>query len=138
MPVVHVKQTSLTTTEGTARDHTVLVDRPEAKGGTDAGMMGGEMLLVALGGCFMSNLLEAVRTRDLGEQIKDIAIEIDGTLAQNPSRYESIAMNITANFADAAEFEKLVQISERSCIVANSLRGSVGLAFSIAPAGEPA
>ncbi|MEM8665738.1 MAG: OsmC family peroxiredoxin, partial [Pseudomonadota bacterium] len=58
------KQVSPYTTEANTRGHVTLIDRPEAKGGTDRGAMGGEHLLVALGGCFMSNLLEIVRTRE--------------------------------------------------------------------------
>ena len=49
------------TSRATARLHTVLVDRPTAKGGEDRGPLGGEYLLVALGGCFLSNLLAAIR-----------------------------------------------------------------------------
>ena len=56
---VEVNQLSRSTAEGQARTHRVLVDRPLEKGGEDQGMMGGEYLLVALGGCFMSNLLAA-------------------------------------------------------------------------------
>ena len=37
---------------GQARDHTVTIDRPREKEGTDAGPMGGELLLLALGGCY--------------------------------------------------------------------------------------
>lgn len=43
-------------TTATARSHRVVIDRPAAKGGEDRGALGGECLLVALGGCFMSNL----------------------------------------------------------------------------------
>ena len=57
---VTVRQVQATpTSEGQVREHRVLVDRPAAKGGHDRGPMGGELLLVALGGCFMSNLIAA-------------------------------------------------------------------------------
>jgi putative redox protein len=127
--VVQLRQQSATTTEGEARGHKVLVDRPLAKEGTDLGMMGGEMLLVALGGCFNSNLLAAIRAREAA--VTNIVIDITGTLVDNPSRYSSIQVDITARFDDPDLMSKLVTMSERACIVANSIRGALDLKFNI-------
>ena len=127
---VQVNQISATASEGIVRDHTVTVDRPESKGGTDEGAMGGELLLVALGGCFMSNLLEAIRTRDA--DIANVEITIAGTLAQHPARFTAAEMRITADYTDRALMEKLVTISERSCICANTLKGALDLSITIA------
>ena len=41
--IVHAVQESMTTTKGSARSHSVLIDRPESKAGTDLGMMGGDI-----------------------------------------------------------------------------------------------
>ena len=57
---VQVEQVGPTTATAKARTHAVLVDRPAAKGGEDRGPLGGEYLLVGLGGCFLSNLLAAI------------------------------------------------------------------------------
>ncbi len=126
---IHLQQTSPTATKATVRKHSVMIDRPEAKGGTDEGAMGGELLLVALGGCFMSNLLEAVRTREAA--IHNIQLTIDGTLESAPSRFSAVQLNIVAEYEDAELIEKLVTISERACIVANTLRPGVQLTFNI-------
>ena len=61
---VDVKQVGPSASEGTARNHKTIMDRPEAKGGENRGAMGGEHLLMALGGCFMSNLLAAIQSRE--------------------------------------------------------------------------
>lgn len=132
---VTLSQQSLTTTHAQARNHEVLIDRPAGKGGTDLGMMGGEMLLVALGGCFMSNLLEAVRTR--AAAISNIKTEVEGNLVQSPARFGSIEMRVSAETADLAQLEKLVTIAERACICANTLRGGTELNVTVA-AVEPA
>ena len=124
---VNLKQIDKATTRGEIRGHEVLIDRPTAKDGNDAGPMGGELFLAALGGCFNSNLLAAIRARNL--PIEDIKIEIHGNLADHPQRYDAIEMIVRSSFPDRAEFEKLVTIAERSCIVANSLRN--GLALSV-------
>ena len=131
MPVitVNLKQINSTTTQSTIRGHEVVIDRPLAKEGRDAGPMGGELLLAALGGCFTSNLLAAIRARDL--PIDDVVIEINGTLVDHPQRYESIEMIVRSSHADQDEFEKLVTIAERSCIVANSLRNGLNLTVRV-------
>ncbi len=126
---VHLNQVDDATTAAQIRNHAIDIDRPQAKGGRDKGAMGGELLLASLGGCFNSNLLAAVRARDL--DIDDIAIEVSGELAEAPARFSSIDMIVTSAFADRAEFEKLVLMSERACIVANTLKGSVDLKVSV-------
>lgn len=127
--MVHVRQQSATTSEGEARGHKVLIDRPFAKEGTDLGMMGGEMLLVALGGCFISNLLAAIRARQA--DISNIDIEITGTLTDNPTRYTAIQLNIMAQYNDPELMDKLVTMSERACIVANSIRSAIALKLNV-------
>ena len=126
---VNVKQISPYTTEGTIRNHTVLVDRPEAKGGTDRGAMGGELILVALGGCFMSNLLEIVRTREA--DIADISVDIVGNLEGTPPHYTSIELQISAMGGDLGDLEKFVTMAERACIVANSVKAAIDLSFTV-------
>ena len=74
---VQVNQVGPATAEGHIRTHSVLIDRPEAKGGEDKGAMGGELLLVSLGGCFMSNLLAAIgrgRRRSVMSKLRSMAI----------------------------------------------------------------
>ena len=131
MPTIQVKveQISPATSKGTIRQHEVLIDRPEAKGGEDRGAMGGELLLASLGGCFMSTLLAAVKARDAA--IANVSIALDGTLEGSPSRFTAIGMKIAGDYEDKAQMEKLVTIAERSCIVANTLKDAVELSFEV-------
>ncbi|MFZ1754166.1 MAG: OsmC family protein [Caldilineaceae bacterium] len=126
---VEVSQIGPATSEGKVRQHSVLVDRPVAKEGEDRGAMGGELLLVSLGGCFMSNLLAAIKARSA--DVSDVRIEIDGTLESAPARFSAIQMTIHARYADRELLEKLVLISERACIVANTLKPAVDLTIRI-------
>lgn len=127
MPTVQIRlqQVGHATTEAGIRHHKVLIDRPEAKGGDDKGPMGGELLLAALGGCFMSNLLAAIRARQA--DISNVYTEVIGTLGENPARFTAIDMAVSADGADAALLAKLVTIAERACITANTLRDAVTL-----------
>ena len=98
--VTRVKETS--TSESAIREHRILVDRPTDKGGQDQGPMGGELLLAALGGCFMSNLIAAA-----------------------PPRFASIEMEVQGRASDPGALDKLVTIAERACIVHNTLSPAV-------------
>ena len=126
---VEVNQAGPTTSEGRARTHTVLIDRPVAKEGEDRGAMGGELMLVSLGGCFMSNLLAAIKARNAA--VSDVRITIDGTLESAPPRFSAILMHIDATYEDRDLMEKLVTISERGCIVANTLKHAVALTIEV-------
>lgn len=126
MPItVELQQVGPATTEARIRDHRVWIDRPETKGGDDRGPMGGELLLAALGGCFASNLMAAIRAREAA--IDNIRITVEGDLAEAPSRFQNIRMTVRADTDDAALLDKLVLMSERACITANTLKGSVGV-----------
>ena len=61
---IQLRQVSASASEATIGRRRVLIDRPGAKGGADAGPMGGELFLAAVGGCFMSTLLAAIRSRE--------------------------------------------------------------------------
>jgi hypothetical protein len=63
---IELRQISASTSEATLGRHQVLIDRRVEKGGSDAGPMGGELFLAAVGGCFMSNLLAAIKGREAG------------------------------------------------------------------------
>lgn len=129
---IHIRQTSATTSEATIRKHRVRIDRPEAKGGADEGPMGGELFLSAIGGCFISNLLAAIRAREA--DVSGAQVEVIGVLAEAPARFTSVEMHVSATYKDAALFEKLVDIAERGCIMMNTLRGKLAVDIRIATA----
>ena len=126
---VHVKQIGVSASEGMARGHHVVMDRPEAKGGENRGAMGGEHLLMALGGCFMSNLLAAAHSRETA--VSDVQMEISGNLESGPPRYTAVDVRISAQYEDRAMMEKLITIAEKGCIVANTLRSALALSISL-------
>ena len=61
---IEIRQVGPSSSQAAIREHRVLIDRPAAKGGFDAGPMGGELFLAAVGGCFISNLLAAIKARE--------------------------------------------------------------------------
>ena len=122
---VIIKQKGVSSSEAEARGHSLVMDRPEAKGGENCGMMGGEALLSGLGGCFMSNLLAAAVAR--GVELKDAEAEIYAEVADAPPRFSAISMKVSAAYPAGTEFEKLLVLAERGCIAANTLKKAVDL-----------
>ena len=127
---VIVNQIGPSSSEGTAREHKTIMDRPEAKGGENRGAMGGEHLLMALGGCFMSNLLAAVQSREA--EVSNVNLNISGTLESAPPNFSAVEMTVSADHSDGEQMEKLVTIAERGCIVANTLKEAVKLSINLA------
>ncbi len=135
-----IEHVSHTTSRATVRSHTVLVDRPVAKGGRDLGPAGGEYLLVALGGCFTSHLLAASHARDAA--ISDVRVHVTGTLDGTPERFSAFALDVSATCNDAALARKLIAIAGRACQVVSTLRQVAPIAItyegSTIEPGEPA
>jgi putative redox protein len=130
---IQLRQVSASTSEATVRDHRVVIDRPVAKGGTDAGPMGGELFLAAIGGCFMSNLLAAIAAR--GEAVSNVRTEIIATLAESPARFTAVELYVAADGSNPEVLERLVEIADRGCIMMNTLRGKLDVQVRI---GVPA
>jgi putative redox protein len=126
---IQIRQTGAATSEAGIRQHKVLIDRPTSKGGDDQGPMGGELFLASIGGCFMSNLLAAIRAREAA--VSDVRTEVIGSLAESPARFSSVELCVSANYSDRDLFEKLVEIAERGCIMVNTLRGTLAVTTRI-------
>ena len=129
---IQLRQTADSTAEASIRGHQVLIDRPTAKGGADLGPMGGELFLAAIGGCFMSNLLAAIKARE--SAITDVHAEVTGVLLEAPARFSSVELMVTAESADRGQLEKLVEIADRGCIMMNTLRGKLDVTVRLGAA----
>jgi putative redox protein len=126
---IELQQLSGSTSEAAIRTHRVLIDRPAPKGGTDLGPMGGELFLASIGGCFMSNLLAAIKAR--GAEISDVRTEVIGTLADSPARFSAVELYVTAETANRELLEHLVEVADRGCIMMNTLRGKLAVILRI-------
>jgi putative redox protein len=122
---IQVQQINASASQAKTRGHVITMDRPEAKGGGDQGPMGGEVMLQGLGGCFMSNLLAAAVAR--GVSIKNAGLEIVAHVMPAPTRYTTIDMYISMDCENNEIVPKLVEIAERGCLVANTLKAALPL-----------
>jgi len=121
------------TSRATVRTHTLLVDRGIAKGGLDRGPAGGEYLLVALGGCFTSHLLAAIRAREAA--MTNVRVDVTGTMDGTPEHFTEFTLDVSGDCADPELARKLVTIAGRGCQVVNTLRPVASLAITYA--GSP-
>ena len=112
------------------RRHTVRVDRGLAKGGLDRGPAGGEYLLVALGGCFTSHLLAAIRARNAA--MTNVRVDVTGTMDGTPERFIAFTLDVSGDCADPELARRLVAIAGRGCQVVNTLRSVASVAISFA------
>jgi putative redox protein len=126
---VRVDQIGPTAGQGTARTHSVVIDRPVEKGGTDRGPLGGELMLLSLGGCFLSNLLAAIGSRSA--EVSNIRIAVTGTIGGAPERFEAIGLRVTAKYADTELMRRLVGIAERGCLVTNTLKTALVITLEL-------
>ena len=128
---VRVEQTGPASAAGIVRTHRVPIDRPLESGGTDTGPLGGEYLLIALGGCFMSNLLAAIRARESpGPSVSNVSVALSATLEGHPNRVTAISMIVRATALEREMLEKLADIAGRACIVTNTLKRSVPITLT--------
>jgi putative redox protein len=127
---VELKQAGPKTSEAAIREHRVLIDRPESKGGSDLGPMGGELFLASIGGCFLSNMYAAILAREAA--VSNVKVEVVGRLEGDPPRYEEITITASGDYDDPDLFQKLVTISERGCIMVNTLKPMLKLNVVIA------
>jgi putative redox protein len=124
-----LEQDGPSTSKATVRSHTLFVDRPAAKGGADRGPLGGEYLLVALGGCFSSHLLAAIRAREA--PVTAVRVAVNGTLDGSPERFTTFELSVDATCNDRDLLEKLVAIADRACQVIGTLRQSTPVAVTV-------
>jgi organic hydroperoxide reductase OsmC/OhrA len=113
---------------GWAGAHTLVVDRPAGKaGGQGLGFNGGELLALAIGGCFCNDLRYVAHAR--GIALDSISVKVTLELAGEPLLATGATMFVECDLkgGDAAA---LIAEAERISTVANSLKAGVPVRVS--------
>lgn len=92
--------------------------------------MGGELLLLSLGGCYLSTFLAALRAEDPEADASELHLCVDGTLVPTPTRFSEITVTVSAPAALEGLISKPLIKAERGCIVHNSIRDAVTVRFT--------
>jgi organic hydroperoxide reductase OsmC/OhrA len=111
---------------GWAGGHTLVVDRPEGKaGGMGLGFNGGQLLALAIGGCFCNDLRYVAHGR--GVPLGRIAVDVTLTLDGQPLLATGATMTVDCETRDGSDPQAIIAEAERISTVANSLRAGVAV-----------
>jgi organic hydroperoxide reductase OsmC/OhrA len=112
--------------EGRAGAHSVIADRPEGKaGGMGLGFNGGELLALAIGGCFCNDL--QVLADEAGVTISGLSISVTLDFGGTPSRTVGARMSVACKLADGSDPSDLIERAKRLTNIGNSVRAGFPL-----------
>jgi organic hydroperoxide reductase OsmC/OhrA len=111
---------------GVSGAHHVIADRPEGKaGGLGLGFNGGELLALAIGGCFCNDL-QAIAD-EMGLAITDLSVSVTIDFDGQPSRATTARMQVECTLADGSDPSPLIERAKAVTTIGNSLRAGVPL-----------
>jgi organic hydroperoxide reductase OsmC/OhrA len=117
---------------GWAGAHTLVVDRAEGKaGGQGLGFNGGQLLALAIGGCFCNDLRYVAHAR--GIALGGIAVKVTLELAGEPLLATAATMSVECDVPQSRERNALISEAERISTVSNSLRAGLPVHIVTAP-----
>lgn len=109
---------------GWAGGHTVVVDRPDGKaGGMGLGFNGGQLLALAIGGCYCNDLRYVAH--DLGVAIGEIEVTVNLELDGAPLVATNAVLLVRCTTLDGSDAQELIDRAWAICTVANSVRQGV-------------
>jgi organic hydroperoxide reductase OsmC/OhrA len=116
---------------GVAGIHSLIADRPEGKaGGLGLGFNGGELLALAIGGCFCNDL-QAI-AEEMGAAIADLRVTVTIDFEGRPSRASNARMEVDCRLADGADPSPLIALAKAVTTIGNSIRAGVPLEIAAA------
>jgi uncharacterized OsmC-like protein len=106
---------------GSSGTRTVTIDRAKEAGGLGLGFNGGELLLLAIGGCYSNDIFREAAKRGLA--VKNVQVTVNADWAGDPVCAQNVAFNVMVE-ADAAEADilDLIAQTDRVAEIPNSLR----------------
>lgn len=115
---------------GWAGGHTLVVDRPDGKaGGMGLGFNGGQLLALAIGGCYCNDLRFVAP--GLGVEIVEIAVTVKLELDGAPLVATSAIMSVSCTTLDGSDPKVLIDRAWSDCTVANSLNRGVPTTLTV-------
>jgi len=104
--------------------HCVIADRPEGRtGGMGLGFNGGELLALALGGCFCNDVRYVAD--EMGVEVEDLRVSVEIDFDGEPTLATAARMTAQCTLADGSDATSLLDQAKARCTIANSLRAGV-------------
>jgi uncharacterized OsmC-like protein len=106
---------------GSSGARTVTIDRTKESGGLGLGLNGGELLLLAIGGCYGNDIFREVAKR--GVAVSNVQVTVNADWAGEPVRAQNVSFSVVVE-ADACEKEilDLIRHTDQVAEIPNSLR----------------
>jgi organic hydroperoxide reductase OsmC/OhrA len=113
---------------GRSGNHSVIADRPDGRfGGMGLGFNGGELLALAVGGCFCNDM-QAIADQ-MAIAIADLRVIVDIDFDGNPVRATDVRMTVECMLSDGSDPSELIERAKADTTIGNSLR--VGIPVQI-------
>lgn len=116
-------------TVGWAEGHTIVVDRPDGKaGGMGLGFNGGQLLGLAIGGCFCNDLQYVAH--EMGISLASIEVDVAVTLEGSPLLATQAKMRVAVRADDKnADVDGVIRRAQEISAVSNSLKRGLPVEF---------
>lgn len=136
MPAMTVELRSIPDTGAAvawAGNHTIVVDRPEGKaGGMGLGFNGGQLLGLALGGCFCNDLHYVAHEQ--GVRLTSVRVRVTVQFEGTPLLATNAAIEVDAVASDpGADLAGVIRRAREISTVSNSVQRGFPVAFASAP-----
>lgn len=119
---------------GRAGAHHVIADRPEGKaGGLGLGFNGGELLALAVGGCFCNDV--QALADEMGVGVADLNVKVSIDFDGTPSRATNVRMDVDCKLEGGADPAPLIERAKRLTTIGNSIRSGVPVEIESGPNG---
>lgn len=118
---------------GSSGPRTVTIDRTKDAGGEGLGFSGGELLLLAIGGCYSNDIFREASRK--GIHVHAVQLRVSADWGGDPVRAQNVEFSVTVE-ADASEsqIKELIQHTDRVAEIPNSLRLGAQVKLSSATA----
>lgn len=114
---------------GRAGAHSVIADRPEGRfGGMGLGFNGGELLALAIGGCFCNDM-QAIADQ-IGAKIADLSVSVTIDFEGEPTRATAARMEVDCKLGDGSDPAELIERAKADTTIGNSLRAGIPIEIS--------
>jgi uncharacterized OsmC-like protein len=106
---------------GSSGPRTVTIDRAKESGGLGLGFNGGELLLLAIGGCYSNDVFREAAKRGLA--VRHVQVTVNADWSGEPVRAQNVSFSVAVE-ADATETEilNLIRHTDQVAEIPNSLR----------------
>ena len=105
---------------GSSGPRTVTIDRAKEAGGLGLGFNGGELLLLAIGGCYSNDVYREAAKRGL--RVQNVEVKVTADWAGEPVRAQNVCFSVSVEAeATAEEILELIHHTDSVAEIPNSL-----------------